>query len=535
MRIGHAVLSNTFRHPALLAKSATVLDHVTGGRFVLGLGAGWFEGEHDPFGIHAAADRRARSTASRARCRVLTALFSDEARRAPGVSLATTRSTRSAARPTCRGRSRPGGPPICASAARSRAGIRLAARYAEGWLLPGTDAGRRRVLRAQAGRDRRGRSRPPAAIPPTSRSSPSCRAAPPRTRAVSRSKRLGPSSRRAPTRSSSACPRAWRPTASRSSPMRSPSHWRSARPPLRRSRDRGRGRRRRGGPPTRGRRRGRPPRLRRHRQRGDPGVADLAGGHRLVRRDLSGRRALPRLARRPARRHRDPSDGSTCTRPATSATGSTSRSCPRHDATASGRGCWSRLERWPATRARPGSRPRCRSGRRTAWRSSVATGSRSSSAPRWSSSTCGARADRPSTRPPGISFTTLAERPDLEDGVHAIAVEAYPDIPSVDEPMAVGTIEEFTARDVRRDGIPRGRVRHRRRRGHRRGRRMGVAAVRAGLDDHRLARHDRRRTGVARPGHRDGAQARDDRLGDRATGSRPSRPATTRTTPRCAP
>ncbi|TAM65333.1 MAG: LLM class flavin-dependent oxidoreductase, partial [Chloroflexota bacterium] len=49
--IGIAVLSNTFRHPALLAKSSTVLDQVTGGRFILGFGAGWHEGEHDAFGI----------------------------------------------------------------------------------------------------------------------------------------------------------------------------------------------------------------------------------------------------------------------------------------------------------------------------------------------------------------------------------------------------------------------------------------------------------------------------------------------------
>src|SRR4029079_6784749 len=49
--IGHAVLSNTFRHPAVLAKAATVLDHATGGRFIVGLGAGWHEGEHVSLGI----------------------------------------------------------------------------------------------------------------------------------------------------------------------------------------------------------------------------------------------------------------------------------------------------------------------------------------------------------------------------------------------------------------------------------------------------------------------------------------------------
>src|SRR5437588_8068916 len=49
--LGHAVLANTFRQPALVAKQATVMDHVTGGRFIVGLGAGWHEGEHEAFGI----------------------------------------------------------------------------------------------------------------------------------------------------------------------------------------------------------------------------------------------------------------------------------------------------------------------------------------------------------------------------------------------------------------------------------------------------------------------------------------------------
>src|SRR6187401_916495 len=49
--IGIAVAANTFRHPALLAKQATTLDIVTGGRFILGLGAGWHSGEHDAFGV----------------------------------------------------------------------------------------------------------------------------------------------------------------------------------------------------------------------------------------------------------------------------------------------------------------------------------------------------------------------------------------------------------------------------------------------------------------------------------------------------
>jgi F420-dependent oxidoreductase-like protein len=51
VRLGLLVSSATFRNPGLIAKLATTLDHVSGGRFVLGLGGGWFEREHDAFGI----------------------------------------------------------------------------------------------------------------------------------------------------------------------------------------------------------------------------------------------------------------------------------------------------------------------------------------------------------------------------------------------------------------------------------------------------------------------------------------------------
>ncbi len=41
----------TFRHPAILSKSATTLDEMSGGRFTLGVGTGWMESEHQAFGI----------------------------------------------------------------------------------------------------------------------------------------------------------------------------------------------------------------------------------------------------------------------------------------------------------------------------------------------------------------------------------------------------------------------------------------------------------------------------------------------------
>jgi alkanesulfonate monooxygenase SsuD/methylene tetrahydromethanopterin reductase-like flavin-dependent oxidoreductase (luciferase family) len=41
----------TFRHPAVMAKSATTIDEISGGRFTLGVGTGWMESEHDAFGM----------------------------------------------------------------------------------------------------------------------------------------------------------------------------------------------------------------------------------------------------------------------------------------------------------------------------------------------------------------------------------------------------------------------------------------------------------------------------------------------------
>ena len=50
LKLGHLVLGNTYRNPALLAKMATTLDHASEGRFTLSLGAGWFQREHEAYG-----------------------------------------------------------------------------------------------------------------------------------------------------------------------------------------------------------------------------------------------------------------------------------------------------------------------------------------------------------------------------------------------------------------------------------------------------------------------------------------------------
>ncbi|MFA6577084.1 MAG: LLM class flavin-dependent oxidoreductase, partial [Nocardioides sp.] len=49
--VGHLVLCDAFRHPAMLARQATSLDHASGGRFEVGLGWGSVPAEFDTFGV----------------------------------------------------------------------------------------------------------------------------------------------------------------------------------------------------------------------------------------------------------------------------------------------------------------------------------------------------------------------------------------------------------------------------------------------------------------------------------------------------
>ena len=51
LRVGSLVFCNDFRHPVVLAKEAATLDVLSGGRFELGLGAGWLRAEYDQAGI----------------------------------------------------------------------------------------------------------------------------------------------------------------------------------------------------------------------------------------------------------------------------------------------------------------------------------------------------------------------------------------------------------------------------------------------------------------------------------------------------
>ena len=77
LRIGSLVAGNTYRHPAVLAKMAATIDHLSNGRMVLGLGSAWQENEHMQYGIpfHDIPGRLARLNEA---CAVITSLFSQE-------------------------------------------------------------------------------------------------------------------------------------------------------------------------------------------------------------------------------------------------------------------------------------------------------------------------------------------------------------------------------------------------------------------------------------------------------------------------
>jgi alkanesulfonate monooxygenase SsuD/methylene tetrahydromethanopterin reductase-like flavin-dependent oxidoreductase (luciferase family) len=131
--VGIGVLSTTFRHPSVLAKQLTVLDHVTGGRLIAGLGAGWHEPEHTPFGIPFPPIRE-RFDRFESSLAVIRAMFSEEARGLPGVTRPDPYYPLAGATNEP-GAFSPAGPTIWLGGQKRR-GIDLAARYAQGWIIP---------------------------------------------------------------------------------------------------------------------------------------------------------------------------------------------------------------------------------------------------------------------------------------------------------------------------------------------------------------------------------------------------------------
>jgi F420-dependent oxidoreductase-like protein len=75
VRIGCLVTGNTYRNPALLAKSAVTVDHLSGGRLEFGIGAAWAEIEHQMYGIEGLDHRVGRLSES---LQIIKSLFTEE-------------------------------------------------------------------------------------------------------------------------------------------------------------------------------------------------------------------------------------------------------------------------------------------------------------------------------------------------------------------------------------------------------------------------------------------------------------------------
>jgi len=129
-RVGCAVTGNTYRHPAVLAKAAVTVDHLSGGRLEFGIGAGWAENEHTmlglPFGT--AGDRADRLEEA---CQVIRSLWTHELTSFAGQHYQLTGAV-AEPKPVQRPH-----PPIWIGGAGRRRTLRIAAQHASVWNAPG--------------------------------------------------------------------------------------------------------------------------------------------------------------------------------------------------------------------------------------------------------------------------------------------------------------------------------------------------------------------------------------------------------------
>jgi alkanesulfonate monooxygenase SsuD/methylene tetrahydromethanopterin reductase-like flavin-dependent oxidoreductase (luciferase family) len=125
LRLGPLVLGNTYRHPAVVAKSAVSLDAITGGRFVLGLGAGWQVNEHLAYGIDL-FDTRTRLDRYEEACEVIRSLLHSDRTTIAGDHYSVTDAP-------CRPTPPDGRLPLLIGAKGEKRGLRIAARFADEW------------------------------------------------------------------------------------------------------------------------------------------------------------------------------------------------------------------------------------------------------------------------------------------------------------------------------------------------------------------------------------------------------------------
>lgn len=127
VRLGTLVLCAPFRHPAILAKTASAIDLLSGGRLDLGLGAGWYREEFEAFGVPFGTVGE-RFVILEESLRVLGALFGEEEPATFEGRLFHLREAYNHPRPAQRPR-----PPLWVGAKGGDRSLRLAARHADGW------------------------------------------------------------------------------------------------------------------------------------------------------------------------------------------------------------------------------------------------------------------------------------------------------------------------------------------------------------------------------------------------------------------
>lgn len=128
IRGGLMVTANTFRHPALLAKIATTVDVVSGGRVEVGLGAGWFEEEHRQYGL-ALPPIGERMRRLEEACQVLEVLWTAPRATFEGAYYQV-REAIHEPKPVQRPH-----PPLVIGTSGNRVGLRIAARHAQTWNM----------------------------------------------------------------------------------------------------------------------------------------------------------------------------------------------------------------------------------------------------------------------------------------------------------------------------------------------------------------------------------------------------------------
>ncbi len=129
LRIGHMVLCNQFRHPAVLAKMATTLDQVSAGRLELGIGSGSIEDEHNRMGLDWGTFRE-RSERLGETLEILSQAFADGRIDFQGTHY-TVRDMPIVPGPVQRPR-----PPIVVGGVGEKYTLPLVARYADVWNVP---------------------------------------------------------------------------------------------------------------------------------------------------------------------------------------------------------------------------------------------------------------------------------------------------------------------------------------------------------------------------------------------------------------